>query len=424
MNTHVHNIKFLVLSLFVGVCGYAQTTNVGVIQVQPGTIFSSIGAFDNQTDATFTNDGESYFFSHFNNDGAVTFTSTSTGERYTRFEDHASIGPTVTQKITGTNPSYFYDVAYNNDKGLVPTYELHSEISVANEADFNEGIVQDDVYGGLIIFEDDATAVSVSDNSHVEGHVQKNGDDDFVFPVGDIKNGAGYYRFAAISAPESTDHDFTTKYFFETPVGVTAEGHTPTANTATDITLLDTNEFWTVTREQGTGHVALTLSYDDATTLASVMATPEDMVVAYWDNAQSQWVNLGGLVDETNQTVTTIADLTNYGLFTLALKDSDVSVPFVIYNGISSNSDGKNDAFTIDGLPVGNNVKIFNRWGVKVFETNEYNTKGNIFTGYSNGRGTVSSNEKLPTGTYFYVISYPENGESKIHSGYLYITTD
>lgn len=420
MNTHLHNnIKYLVWVLFLSVCGYAQTTNVGVIQVQPGTIFSSIGAFDNQATGTFTNDGESYFFSHFNNDGVVTFTTTSTGERLTRFEKH----PTATafaQQIKGSKTSYFYDVLYNNDNGLLPTYELHSTISVANEADFNEGIVQDDIHGGLIIFEDEAVAISVSDDSHVDGLVQKKGDDSFVYPVGDIKGGAGYYRFAAISAPEDLAHDFNAKYFFETPIGTTAEGHTPSDNKASEVQELDTNEFWTITRENGSGHVALTLSYDAATTLASVMATPQDMVVAYWDDANKEWISLGGLVDETNQTVTTIADLSNYGIFTLA-RAKDI---FTIYNGVSNNGDGLNDILTIEGMPPGNNVKIFNRWGVKVFETDNYDTNGNVFRGYSNGRATIQSSEKLPTGTYFYVISYPQNGDKKTQSGYLYMTTD
>ena len=420
MNTHTHNKKLLFLFVLIGVCGFGQTTNVGVVQVQPGTIFSSVAAFDNQSSATYTNDGEAYFFSHFNNDGVVTFTATSNGERLTRFEDHVQISPKVAQLMTGSKTSYFYDVLYNNDSGLVPTYELHSEISVAGEADFNEGIVQNDIHGGLIIFEDEATAISVSDDSHVDGVVQKKGDDAFVYPIGDIKNKTGYYRLAAISAPDAVAHDFNAKYFYETPIGKTAEGHTPTTDKEEEITLIDTNEFWTITRENGSGHVVLSLSYDAKTTLAEVMENPQEMVVTYWDDAKKEWINLGGVVDEIDRTVTTIADLSSYGIFTLAR----IEKPFNIYNGISNNSDGVNDAFIIDGLPAGNNVKIFNRWGVKVFETDEYGTDDNVFRGYSNGRATIKSSEKLPTGTYFYIINYQLNGSFKTHSGYLYITTD
>lgn len=424
MKTHLHNnIKYLALILFFGVCSYAQTTNVGVVQVQPGTIFSTIGAFDNQATGTFTNDGESYFYSHFNNDGVVTFTTSSSGERYTRFEKH----PTATvfaQQITGSNTSYFYDVLYNNDNGVVPTYALHSEISVANEADFNEGIVQDDVHGGLIIFEDDAVAVSVSDDSHVDGHVQKNGDDAFDFPVGDIKDGEGYYRFAAISAPDNTAHEFTVKYFYENPIGTTAEGQTPSDNKEGNITLIDNTEFWTVVRDEGSSDILLTLSYSEVTTPAEIYTPESDIRIAYWDDTQSLWIDLGGVVDAVSNTVTTPFTLKGYGVFTLARVNDPSNL--IVYNGVSNNSDGKNDYFIIKGIEniPNNNVKLFNRWGIKVFETDDYDTNGNVFRGYSNGRATIQSNEKLPTGTYFYVISYLENGNQKTHSGYIYLTSD
>lgn len=424
MNTHLHNnIKSLVWVLFLGVCGHAQTTNVGVVQVQPGTIFSSVAAFDNQATGTYTNDGEAYFFSHFNNDGVVTFTATSSGERYTRFERYPGAAP-YAQELTGSKTSYFYDVLYNNDGGLVPTYELHSEISVASEADFNEGIVQDDIHGGLIIFEDEATAVSVSDDSHVDGHVQKNGDDDFVFPVGDIKSGAGYYRFAAISAPNNTAHEFTVKYFYNDPVGTTAEGQTPTNNKEGNITLLDDAEFWTVVKDTGSSDILLTLSYSDVTTPAAIHTPESNIRIVHWDAAQSLWVDLGGAVDAVNNTVTTPYTLEGYGIFTLArVKDTS---ELVVYNGVSNNGDGKNDYFFIGGIEniPNNNVKIFNRWGVKVFETDDYDSNGNVFRGYSNGRATIQSSKKLPTGTYFYVISYPQNGDEKTQSGYLYLTSD
>ena len=426
MKKHIHNIKLLGVFLLGSAFGFAQTTNTGVLHVNPGTIFSSVAEFDNQAAATFTNNGESYFYSHFNNDGTVGFDAA--GERLTRFEAPYGNNPDEVQELTGANLSHLFDVQFNNDTALVPTYELHSQISVANEADFNLGIVQDDIHGGLLIFEDEATAISVSDDSHVDGKVQKKGDDAFTYPIGDIKGDTGYYRYAAIDAPGNVDHDFTAKYFFETPIGKTAEGHTPTAATETDINLLDNAEFWTVIRDKGTGHVALTLSYDAATTPANIMAAPQkdNMVVAYWNDTDKEWKNLGGLVDETAQTVTTIADLSAYGIFTLARLDNNEQpkLDFEIYNGVSNNDDGVNDVFEIQGLPAGNNVKIFNRWGVKVYETDNYGSNGNVFKGFSNGRATIESDRKLPTGTYFYIITYPEGNGQKEHSGYLYLTTE
>ncbi|MDC0380422.1 gliding motility-associated C-terminal domain-containing protein [Flavobacteriaceae bacterium] len=422
MKKQIYNIKLLGVFLLGSTFGFAQTTNTGVLHVNPGTIFSSVTEFDNQAAASFTNNGESYFYSHFNNDGTVGFDAA--GERLTRFEAPYGNNPDEVQELTGANLSHLFDIQFNNDTALMPTYKLHSQISVANEADFNLGIVQDDVHGGLLIFEDDATAISVSDDSHVDGKVQKKGDDAFTYPIGDIKGGAGYYRYAAIDAPGNVDHDFTAKYFFETPIGKTAEGHTPTTNKEGNISLIDNAEFWTITKDKGSADVMLTLSYDAATTPTAIHTPEANIRIVHWDDAQKLWVDLGGIVDANANHVTTPATLDEYGIFTLA-RVEDTS-ELIVYNGISNNGDGDNDYFFIKGIKnlANNNVKIFNRWGVKVYETDDYDSNGNVFKGFSNGRATIKKSEKLPTGTYFYVVSYDYGGKRINKSGYLYLTTE
>ena len=84
-----------------------------------------------------------------------------------------------------------------------------------------------------------------------------------------------------------------------------------------------------------------------------------------------------------------------------------------IYNALSLNDDGKNDTFLLDGIECfpNNTVEIYNRWGAKVFETTAYDNNQNVFKGISGGKGTLSRNEKLPTGTYFYIINYEYNIE-------------
>ena len=74
-----------------------------------------------------------------------------------------------------------------------------------------------------------------------------------------------------------------------------------------------------------------------------------------------------------------------------------------IYNGISANADGLNDFFLVDCADYfpNNNVMIFNRDGVKVYETDGYDNITNRFEGISNVGG---SGLDLPSGTYFYII--------------------
>ncbi len=95
-----------------------------------------------------------------------------------------------------------------------------------------------------------------------------------------------------------------------------------------------------------------------------------------------------------------------------------------VINVITPNGDGIHDVLTINNLEnyPNNTVKIYNRWGVLVYVTKAYNTIGNVFDGTSEGRVTVDQDNKLPVGTYFYIIDYEDlNGNMRQLSGYLYI---
>ena len=75
----------------------------------------------------------------------------------------------------------------------------------------------------------------------------------------------------------------------------------------------------------------------------------------------------------------------------------------IIPQGISPNNDGVNDTFDLTGLDV-ESIEIFNRYGTQVY------TKSN---GYVNEWfGQDMSGNKLPTGTYYYIIRY-QNGKEK-----------
>ena len=74
----------------------------------------------------------------------------------------------------------------------------------------------------------------------------------------------------------------------------------------------------------------------------------------------------------------------------------------------------------IDLFP-NNTVKIYNRWGVIVFDTFGYDNNANAFRGISDGRTTIKKNENLPVGIYFYTIEYFNAEEKMTLNGYLYI---
>ena len=102
----------------------------------------------------------------------------------------------------------------------------------------------------------------------------------------------------------------------------------------------------------------------------------------------------------------------------------EVISKLIPYNGMSVDDDGKNEHFHIGGINryPDNVVRIYNRWGVKVFETEGYNNATRVFRGFSNGRVVVETSDKLPQGTYYYVIEYvDENKQKRSEVGWLYL---
>uniref|UniRef100_UPI003D64E510 Ig-like domain-containing protein n=1 Tax=Tenacibaculum halocynthiae TaxID=1254437 RepID=UPI003D64E510 len=92
-----------------------------------------------------------------------------------------------------------------------------------------------------------------------------------------------------------------------------------------------------------------------------------------------------------------------------------------VYNEFTPNDDGSNDTLIIDCIenyPT-NTLEIFNRWGNLVYKKKQYNNK---WDGTSTGRVNIQVDNKLPSGTYFYVLDLG-NG-TKLKKGWIYINRD
>ena len=93
------------------------------------------------------------------------------------------------------------------------------------------------------------------------------------------------------------------------------------------------------------------------------------------------------------------------------------------YNAISTDEGSQNNGFIIKNIDIypNNNLKIFNRYGVLVYEKDGY-TNTDPFKGISTGRATVNKDGKLPQGTYYYVLEYTDGQNQKQQkAGWLYI---
>ncbi|AVM50135.1 gliding motility-associated C-terminal domain-containing protein [Capnocytophaga sp. oral taxon 878] len=96
----------------------------------------------------------------------------------------------------------------------------------------------------------------------------------------------------------------------------------------------------------------------------------------------------------------------------------------IIYNGISLSGSPANNHFHIAGIESypNNIVRIYNRWGVEVFKVEGYNNVTKVFKGISDGRVTIEASDKLPQGTYYYVIEYyDETNNKQTKTGWLYL---
>ena len=95
------------------------------------------------------------------------------------------------------------------------------------------------------------------------------------------------------------------------------------------------------------------------------------------------------------------------------------------FNLVTPNGDELNDNFVIENLDnftcyPENTVEIFNRWGVMVYDTVNYDNKYNAFHGQSEGRSTIKKVVDLPSGTYFYFLTYKTSEGNYISkNGYL-----
>ncbi|MGF1560327.1 MAG: gliding motility-associated C-terminal domain-containing protein [Flavobacteriaceae bacterium] len=95
-----------------------------------------------------------------------------------------------------------------------------------------------------------------------------------------------------------------------------------------------------------------------------------------------------------------------------------------VFNIVTPNNDGVHDYLVITGLDTrtNNTLQIYNRWGILIYETRSYNTEGNVFDGTSQGRATIRKGDRLPVGTYFYILDYEDlDATWKNLSGYLYL---
>lgn len=157
-------------------------------------------------------------------------------------------------------------------------------------------------------------------------------------------------------------------------------------------------EAYTYTTEAGKQLYAWTVS---GGTIVDGGGTTDDFVQVTWDRLQDTSISVG-YEDPTSCTPTGTAQLE------VAVVECVLGEEFClkVYNEFSPNNDGFNDFFEIECIEdYANRIQVFNRNGNKVYESTDYQ---NDWDGTANVGGTLNRGDRLPSGTYYYVIDIPE----------------
>src|SRR5690606_910215 len=287
--------------LFLPGLSFGQTVNTGTVVIMEGTEVSTLYNFDNKQSGDIINDGTFYIYGNWNNDGLVSYTP-DIESGYTLFQ-----GMYGKQQITGSMPSDFYDILLDNPAAQ-PAFQLSGDIIISGRAEFKDGIVDGNDFGGLVSFQTGATHRKVGDHSFVDGPVLKAGDENFTYPIGDDE----MYRMASIAGGGEINDGFKAQYFLEN-----SNSLYPHLSKEVTIDLIDNAEYWVVDRTVGNSDQVLTLSWDERTTPSELLEdkTGQELHIVRCDDVRQMWIDEGGVSNVDQQIVTT--RVSGFGMFTL-----------------------------------------------------------------------------------------------------------
>lgn len=351
------------------------------ITITTGTTFAIGNALTN--DGTLVNNGSILIGGQWVNNGtytpgtgAITFNSTAPVQV---INHNAQAFNTLT--ISGGGVKQFLADIVINDELILTDGILES----SNNARINFGATSS-FSGG-------------SDAAHIKGTVQRTGQGDLIFPIG---NGTTYLPVELVNAGAGTNATFTLHEI---------SNEVLTGNNS--LVALSDQRYWELSLLGGN----LSQSRIELPANGEGFSNLDNVVVAGSATELGPYLSLGNS-DFTGTPASGSVlseDAPTFAFYALAAANSDNSI--TVYNAVSVFEDGKNDYLQILNIEQYPNsaVSIFNRWGDRVFQMKEYNNdeRDKRFNGLSDA-GNV-----LPSGTYFYSINLGDG--SAVTTGYLHL---
>lgn len=318
--------------------------------------------------------------------------------------------------VSGAFAPTFFDLEIANPSNVVLTTGINTlgttNFGIGN---FETPRAATDSYLNFVF---DATAANSSDLSKVDGYVAMTNKQGFTFPIGD----AAQLRPLLFNSG-AVNEQVKCAYFFESP---NSPSTFPTSfNTGTrgqSVGLVSATEFW---RLEGTIPATVQLSWNERSGIAQLTEDPTTLIVVGWSKASNQWESLVGApaVGDITQGFVSSGSFVpdDYEILTLGTNLGEPQEFINVDNFlVTANGDGNNDALVIPELEQSpnNSLQIFDRFGLKVFEMENYTDE---FRGFANTGTIVMGKDKgLPSGVYFFIVEMKDLNLD--FQGFLYLT--
>ena len=334
----------LVLILCIGLCVNVKAQNIFIgknIALKGSAVLFVSGNFTTNSTAVYVNDATVEVKGDVSNAKPTMTQGTGT----TKFTG------TATQTISGVEPFVVNNFIVNNTSLGTNNILVNKNLIIGSSATFTDGILKSAT--DSVTFNLGTTYSGASDVSHVDGIVNKIGNEAFTFPVGDSLK----LRPAAIDAPSILTDVFKCKYIRATPTpGTMGSG----------IIQISTSENWLIYRTSGSSNPLVTLSYD--ATYSGTITAVADLRVA--NLSADEWIDIGGTGVAGLVTSTVIPLI--WGEFTLGSSSTSNTLPIKLldfeakFNTTNNNVELKwitaneinSDYFTIERSTNGNEWEV------------------------------------------------------------------
>ena len=339
------------------------------VSVQAGTVFSVKDSLVNT--GKFVNNGNLVIGGTWLNTGTynpgageITFNSSS---------------PTSPQIINHSNQSFSKLTISGGGRKLIL-----ADITIEDEIILVDGVIERE-NNARVIINPSATITGGSDQSHINAPVYHHGNGEKLFPLG---NGSVFLpvRISAVEDPSA----------FIGIEGIELAG--AALPKAPSLDAISANRYWHIDVAGGSmsSRVVLPVRGESLPgdlenfVVAESGALTEDFISA--GRSSSQGTSMSGIVTSDRAIASPF----------VSLASASDNGSLVVYNAVSANNDGSNDYLIIGNIEFypENKFMLFNRWGDKIFEIENYDNEERVFRGKSN----INGEKDLVNGTYFYVI--------------------